>query len=257
MKKNAATKFNREQATKMIEGNMDIFLKKAQEAKQFIYVDLNGKEYRECAGAYNDYLVRAMSSDMSKLWVQLNITHNEFADEVATWSTKLQELNYAILRQMDDYNGDRPIVPLIKDGGPDLVKELLESMTKVKKSGILDNSEFENVKNKMDMWVDRVLYITSWAYYIEQMISIEDTRFDVQIKAYDDKNNLIFGIKDNDRAFVETTCKMREILLKAFLRIPVRDKESKLLLEKLNFLDVATQATMQGKLDKFIALLSK
>ena len=249
----------KEKMFESVKNSIEGYCKKAQEAPQTVYKDFDGKEYRECAGAYNDSLVRAMSHDMSKLWVHFTLTENPLAKEVGEWSLKMQEVNYAILRQIDDFNGDRPLLPLVEKDKEDLIEFLIESFGTVKKALPKDDEflEKKDIKNRIDLWADRLLYITSWAFYLEQQNEIEDAEFNAEIKMFDNDGNQISGLTEHEERFVKDLCTVRRFLLKAFLRIPVNADANKELLEKLNLLDIATRATLEGKIDRLFELLEE
>lgn len=74
------------------------------------YADRYGKTHYECPWAYDDYLSRAMASDMFSFYPMFYTRYPELAEHVMKWTEKMTNLNYRLMRMFDDDEGNRPCV---------------------------------------------------------------------------------------------------------------------------------------------------
>lgn len=163
-----------------------------EEAKSYIqstvmvYVDNRECEYHECRGVYNDYMSRAMASDMFYFFTMFNIKHQEFADNLIDWKSKMLELNYRLLRMIDDNIGERPLIKWKCKKAEKFIKEIKEVMDIVEKQNTENSDELLNeFLEKCQIWIQRIVHINTWALYLEDMYNIEHLLMRSQIEEID------------------------------------------------------------------------
>lgn len=222
---------------------------KAEKAKPVLYKDLNGHDHMRCAGAYNDIMHRHMANDMFKISIIYMDHTTEISKKASTWMDRFNELNYTILRMIDDKNGNRPLIEFNFEDS----KALIEEMTILKKelnTAIPSEKLRDMVKERLDIWVESLFYMEIYAYYLYELEEIDNTLIEASIRTYNMDDNMITGESLEDENFVKTLCSMRKILLEVFLKIPEYEKEHKFVWDKLRLLDVVTKTVMEGKMDE-------
>ena len=222
---------------------------KAEKAKPILYKDLSGHEYMRCAGAYNDIMHRHMADDMFKISIIYMDHTTEISKKASTWRDRFNELNYTILRMIDDKNGNRPLIEFNFDDS----KALIEEMTILKKelNTAIPSEKLRDVaKERLDIWVDSLFYMERYVYYLYELEEIDDILIEASLRTVDMDDNMITGESLEDENFVKTLCIMRKSLLEVFLKIPAYEKEAEFIWNKLRLLDIVTKAVMEGKMDK-------
>lgn len=74
------------------------------------YTDKRGKTYHECPGAYNDYMSRAIASDMFWFYPIFHAKYPELGDRIGGWYADMSSLNFRLMRMFDDEKGNRPLI---------------------------------------------------------------------------------------------------------------------------------------------------
>ena len=247
---------NRNGIINEIKNTLASAIKKAGEMMPMVYKDMRGKRHMQCAGAYNDMMGRAMASDMFML-TTLYMNHDlQAVKNASTWSERMNNLNFTVMRMGDDLEGDRPLIPYdFKDA-----ERMMEEMTNLKKKlpdAVPDEKIMNMVKERLDAWVERLYYMDIWAYYLMQLETIDDIRFHASMRMFDEQDNQISGLSEGDEKIVKAICDLRESLLKIFLKLPGSSKEHNLVFEKLGLLEIITQVIMEGKMEQLTAMIEK
>lgn len=242
--------------TDTIVQDIEEFIAAAEVAKPIVYKSYFGEEYEEKPGEYNDYMVRAMSSDMYHLYVWMNLrkSNGKVAKTMLTLTQKMADFNTELMRMFDDVKGDRPIKSYFHDNKCEkFVKELI----KIAKSDAFDDYKGDDVKKRIGIWIDRIMYQMSWAYALEQHVSIKDHLFNTGIREYDADGNFIDGLSEKDEEFVKILCDIRKVLLKALVKIPVDADLHDKCLDKLERLYIFTEAIVEGKKEELTRLVEE
>ncbi len=230
--------------------------KAANEAKPIVYTSDSGRTYEEAPGSYSDAMVRAMGFDIYSLYVWLRLHHpdTEYDDILMNCSHEFVDFNYEILRVMDDYTGNRPL-KLGQFLDSSRGEKFITDMGKIKRSGILsDHPDYEKIKAKMDLWVERVLYQLTWAYCLNQKVTIKEQILQSQTREIDADGNIIAGLTEEDKHLVKSLCDMRQFFMKMLIKIPVDTPEHQRCMDRIENLYLFAEATIEGKLDQLFEL---
>ena len=151
------------------------------------------------------------------------------------WDAKMSKLNYRLLRMMDDYTGDRPMKPwkfkkALKFAGE--VREVMKTATEINKNEFDDR--LDDFLERCRVWAARIIYMNTWAYYLENMENIDQTMTDMQTEIFDDNGNRISGLDEDKKKLVTTVCRIRERLTRLLIKIPVDTEDYKYVLDKLD-----------------------
>lgn len=225
------------------------------------YTDLGGRTYNECPGAYNDYMVRAMASDMLHYWVMFKVKSSKENSEnspkncsAILWEAsklmesampKMKTLNYELLRMMDDLKGDRPVKPWQFKKVESFIRLLTDATEKVNDSGMDDDAK-EKFHDRCKSWVVRLCYMNIWAFYLRQNYEMNYILMEAQMQEADSDGNLICGLAENEIEFVKLLISLRRTLLHLVLQVPVMSEDSDYIMDKLEVLEIMTEAIVRN-----------
>lgn len=203
-----------------------------------LYTDMRGKEYCECHTTYNDYMSRAMASDIFYFQIKLKLKTPELSDEIDTWMIKMSKLNYRLMRMIDDDAGDRPMIKWKSKKAEKFISEIKSVMNRAKKlNQELPDKLYQDFIDKCKIWMLRVGYMNTWAFYLEELKRIKQIYLESQIEEFDVNGNKISGLDEEGRVFMKRICEIREILTKLIVKIPVFSEDYKYIMGKLTLLD--------------------
>lgn len=248
--------FDREELTKKVMDELKKFFDAAKNAKTLHYRSLIGTEYEEEPGAYNDYMVRAMARDMMTFWLYVKAKDPEIGKIVESWMPKMTTHNTELMRMWDDFKGERPLKGKTFFNSRKGVK-FITAISKVAKSDVIKDVPIEDIKEKLIIWADRIVYQMSWAYYMEQKRYAKEQLMEAETKEIDADGNILHGLSEDDEAVVKSLCAMRNVLLKVFLKIPAGNPLHQELLDKIEWIHLIIQAVLEEKIDKLIGLIEK
>lgn len=202
------------------------------------YTDRYGKTHYECPWAYDDYLSRAMASDMFSFYPMFHARYPELAEHVMKWTEKITNLNYRLMRMFDDDKGNRPLRPW--NG-----KETLKFMEKIRAAVDIASAHYERSHDEIlkdflkrcHTWASRIIYMNTWAFYLETMDGIDQILFDTQLEMFDNDGNDISDLNKNERAAIKTICSLRKDMLKLLVAVPVDGDDHKYLMDRLKMFD--------------------
>lgn len=202
------------------------------------YTDRCGKTHYECPWAYDDYLSRAMASDMFSFYPMFHAKYPELAEHVMKWTEEMTNLNYRLMRMFDDDEGNRPLRPWN-------VKETLKLMEQITAAvdaalAYYEKNHDETLKdflNRCHTWVSRIMYMDTWAFYLETMAGIDQILFDTQLEMFDNDGNDISDLNKNERAAIKSICAVRKEMLKLLVAVPVDSNDHRYLMDKLKMFD--------------------
>ena len=210
------------------------------------YTDLGGRTYNECPGAYNDYMVRAMASDMLHYWVMFKVKSPEASKLMESAMPKMKTLNYELLRMMDDLKGDRPVKPWQFKKVESFIRLLTDVTEKVNDSDMDDDAK-EKFHDRCKSWVVRLCYMNIWAFYLRQNYEMNYILMEAQMQEADMDGNLISGLANDEIEFVKLLISLRRTLLHLVLQVPVMSEDSNYIMDKLEMLEIMTEAVMKNK----------
>lgn len=199
------------------------------------YTSMRNEDYCECPVGYSDDMSRAMASDMFYFQMMLSATYPELSNKIKGWMVRMSNLNYRLLRMMDDDAGDRPMRPwkfkkTLKFAEQiHTVMAMATELNKKKSDNLLDN-----FLEKCKIWVIRILDMNTWAYYLENMENIEQTMKDIQIEIFDNDGNKISGLDDEKKKLVTIICEIRRQLTELLIETPVNTTDYKYVMDKLD-----------------------
>lgn len=246
--------FNKDELTKQIENDLKKFFDAAKEAKTLHYKSLIGTEYEEKPGTYNDYMVRAMARDMLTFWLYVKNKDPEIGKIVESWMPKMTTHNTELMRMWDDFQGDRPLKgkPFFKGHK---CEKFITSISKVAKSDVINEIPIPDIKERLRIWADRIVYQMSWAYYMEQKRYAEEQLMEAETREIDADGNILHGLSEDDETAVKSLCAIRNILLKIFMKISVEDPLHQELFDKIEWIHLIIQAVLEGKIEKLMHLI--
>lgn len=224
------------------------------------YEDLGGRTYNECPGAYNDYMVRAMASDMLHYWVMFKVKSPEASKLMESAMPKMKTLNYELLRMMDDLKGDRPVKPWQFKKVESFIRLLTDVTEKVNDSDMDDDAK-EKFHDRCKSWVVRLCYMNIWTFYLRQNYEMNyilaesqmqekekpaDSPKELLCNSFGDSDgNLISGLTNDEIEFVKLLISLRRTLLHLVLQVPVMSEDSNYIMDKLEMLEIMTEAIVK------------
>lgn len=210
------------------------------------YQSFDGKLFTEDPGEYNEKMQRQIARDIMTFSFGMK---NETRDESMYWMPAVSTLNYDIMRAYDDVLGERP-VKAISDKR---FVELADSIRKVKASQAYQDSIYENIGEKLDFWLERVLYMQAWYYKLRQLHKIRYDRMEAEMKEYNyDGTELLSGLSEEDEKKVLNWCDIRENLLDLYIRISPSDKAFSEIKDLLEEIEEETETVLDKKGERFV-----
>ncbi len=244
MDKNA--KMSKDAILKSIEDAMEKILKASEEATQIVYKSGAGQEYRECPGAYNSVMTRAIAGDIAQLSLFMQSKDEDMTKDLKNAADHIRECDVALRRMFDDKNDHRPI----SEFPAHRIDAVIETMTRLKRSGYLTCPIISGYTDKMDIWVEKAAKMTIWAFYCETRDKLDVIVNKADMRLYDDNNNLIYGISEKDAESVKIVATMEQILLKALVRIPFSKKECHDCVDRIELIHILINAIAEGNAEK-------
>lgn len=210
------------------------------------YVSKQGEEFCECCGAYNDYMVRAMAHDMFHFQLVLHGKYPELTDMSDGWIIKMSRFNYRLLRMMDDDAGNRPM-----QNWP--YKKTCKFVNQIKKVIVIaseiygkdHNDLLEDFIKHCTVWAVRVVYMNTWAFYLQNLRDNKDMMTQSQIEMYDNDGNKISGLDEEGQKFMKAICTIRTELTKMIVKIPCGSKDYHYIMDKLERFEMIGEAIMK------------
>ena len=220
-------------------------LKAAADAPIKRYTSLNGVEYAECPGAYNDQMVRSMCHDMTQTWISYRNTPLE--EKVQGWMPKMTVFNTEVNRMIDDLNGDRPVKAQKLKKWNRLRAEIHEAL----RSPDINNSYITDIPERMLAWDDRLAYQLSWIYFLRENYHMN--YFEKQLGWTEEGSGKspMTGLTPAEEEQVRSIIKVRRMMLDTYLKIPVNTPEHKECLSKLGNLARAMDTILDHAADDF------
>lgn len=243
------TKAQREQKNMILaavrESMKDIF-KASKESSPLIYESVYGRKYIECPEAYSADMTRAICSDINRASLIMLTVDKEHADILKNLSEILESKDLTIRRMYDDQNDNRPVTKYEFINSTDLIRRVskLRDIFDTKESGL------GAYREKLSVWVERILKMDKEAYYINARETLKLVLAECDSQVFDSDGNLIYGPTDDDAKCVRILINMTEILLKVFLRIPGTRKESNECLDRIETLLMLIKVVLNGDTDK-------
>ncbi len=236
----------RKKMVKGIKSSLEGIFKASANAQPIFYKSGSGQEYKECAGAYSSIMTRAIAHDMTNLALFLYSKDKNIADKAKEASIAVRECDIELRRMFDDLKDNRPIVNFPAKKAYDAI----ECLADVKSSDYVTEPMIAHYIEKMNVWVDKIAKMNTWAYYCECICEIRETRQEAEMRAYDDDGNQVYGISEKDANAVDALLKMEQILLRALIRISFNDKESDLCMKRIEIVRYLTQAIVKNDTEK-------
>lgn len=210
------------------------------------YTDKSGKTYQECPGAYNDYMSRAMASDMFWFYPIFHTKYQELGDRIGGWYGNMNSLNFRLMRMFDDEKGNRPLMNWSEKKTWKLVKKIKNAVGMA--AAIHDKEKDPMLKDFMDrcvIWATRLVYMDDHAFCLHNMDCIDSTQFNSQIEVYDNDGQKISGLKKSEQDLIRTLCQMRAHLTRLLVKIPAGTEDHKYVMDKLELFEKMCDAIMQ------------
>lgn len=212
--------------------------------KQFVFKNYSGDEFRECAGAYNSKLTRAITHDT----IQLSVLFANIRCDVIDIMLKINQLDDNLMRMMDDKEAGRDLIDF--DYGT--VATLIERMSKIKPDVKVNKKITENMQDLLILNVIRLSYMVKWANYLQTLERIESFEFDSTVQMFDtDGVNQLDGLSDKDITDIRMFLDYEKKFLYLYL-IANSENEEKSFAEALK-MEYMAKLIADGKIDEFLA----
>lgn len=210
------------------------------------YISKRNEEYYECPGAYNDYMTRAMASDMFYFHLILKTKYPELADMISGWIVKMSKFNYRLMRMMDDNAGDRPMKKWNNKKTCKFVKQIKKAMeTGIEIYKQTSDDMLKDFLERCKIWVTRIVYMNTWAFSLENMEDIEQTQIESQTEMYDNDGNKVSGLDENGRTLMKSICYIRRELTGLVLQLPVNSDDYDYVMDKLEMFNKMGHVIME------------
>lgn len=192
------------------------------------YVSLEDVGYCECPTGYNGDMSCAMASDMACFRIMLSGKYPGLAGLLDGWAPRMARFNGKLVRMMDDDADGRPI-------GPWKFKKALEFASRIQdaaktamginKTG--PDSTLDSFIGTCRVWAARIIYMNTWAYYLENMADIGQVVSGMQAGAF-------AGLDRDKKKCILAICRVRRKLTELAIEIPVDTKDYKYVMDKLD-----------------------
>ena len=212
--------------------------------KQFIFKNYSGDEFRECVGAYNSKLTRAITHDT----IQLSVLFANIRCDVIDIMLKINQLDDNLMRMVDDREAGRDLIDF--DYGT--VATLIERMSKIKPDVKVNKEITENIQDLLILNVMRLSYMVKWANYLQTLERIESFEFDNTVQMFDANGvNQLDGLSDKDITDIRMFLDYEKKFLYLYL-IADSENEEKSFAEALK-MEYMAKLIADGKIDEFLA----
>lgn len=213
--------------------------------KQFVFKNHSDNEFRECTGAYNSKLTRAITHDA----MQLSVLFADVRSDVIDIMLKINQLDDNLMRMIDDREAGRDLIDF--DYGS--VATLIERISKIKPDVKVNKELAENIRDLLILSVMRLSYMVKWANYLQTLERIESFEFDSTVQMFDaDGVNQLDGLSDEDikdiRMFLDYEKKFLYLYLTA---VADSEEEEKSFTEALK-MEYMAKLIAEGKVDEFL-----
>ncbi len=240
---------------KKFKNQMKPAFKASENAEPITFKNRLGKEHCQCPGTYNDYMNRAIASDLLFYGATGPKEYADKNENIIKFATKFRNFNFDTLRMIDDMKGNRDIKCLDNEN----LVSAIESLKNIAsdKAYIEAHTMSEDFAYCIKLAMMQLLYMQTWAFYIIQLDDMKIQEMKVQTKIYDANNeNMLNGLSESDETLVIYIIKLRRILLHVLLRLNTLNKEYDLVFDKLATLELITKAILEGKMDDLCKLVN-
>ena len=214
----------REKVTKEIENSLDSLFKKAGLAVSIQYTGNHGVTETEDPGTYNHHLTELMIYDARNMSLFGSGKNKELSEVFGKTASMLGEYDLAVRRRLDDWKDNRPLTEFPFD---DDLAELISHMSKLTKEGRLEPLQCKDIREKSKAWIERLLKLSIYAWYIEKRKKTGDVLATVDMRGFDEDGNLVWGISEKDADAAKTIASIMKLMLKSIIRLPAGSEEIK------------------------------
>lgn len=240
------TKKSKDMILKGIKKAMEGIFKASADAQPLNYTDGTGCKHQECAGVYNSAMTRAIAHDMMSLALFLYTKNKGLADKVKSAAADVRECDIVLRRMFDDRRDNRPVCNFPSKKTYDAI----ECLAIVKKSKYANDPMVKHYIGIMKVWLEKIAKMNAWAYYCECQEEIRYAAHEADMRAFDNDGNQVYGMSKKDAECVKIMLSMEQIMLKAFIRIPFRCKESDDCMNKIEIIKTLIKAIIENDTDK-------
>ena len=212
--------------------------------KQFVFNNHSGDEFRECAGAYNSKLTRAITHDT----IQLSVLFVDIRCDVIDVMLKINQLDDNLMRMIDDREAGRDLI----DFDYKSVATLIERMSKIKPDVKANKEIAKNIRDLLILNVMRLSYMVKWANYLQTLERIESFEFDSTVQMFDaDGVNQLDGLSDKDIKDIRMFLDYEKKFLYLYLTTADSEDEEKSFTEALK-MEYMAKLIAEGKVNEFL-----
>ncbi len=209
------------------------YIQLSEDSVPMTYTSQTGQVYEQGLGKYNPKLYKAIATDLFYFYCMQWNRGTDYAEIVKTWADRLEKLNKSICTMCEEYSNQQPISEFDFEDAIALMREFLYLK---EKGGFLN----EKIKKQIISWCTALPYMQTYAYYVCQL---------QEIKEQSDLS------KDNED--VNALLKLRTLMLRLFMRIPVTSKEHKELLDRLELIRIMIVTKLNGTEDELLKIFEK
>ena len=212
--------------------------------KQFVFKNYSGDEFRECMGAYNSKLTRAITHDT----IQLSVLFVDIKCDVIDVMLKINQLDDNLMRMIDDREAGRNLI----DFDYKSIATLIKRMSKIKPDVKANKEIAENLRDLLILNVMRLSYMVKWANYLQTLERIESFEFDSTVQMFDaDGVNQLDGLSDKDIKDIRMFLDYEKKFLYLYLTTTDSEDEEKSFTEALK-MEYMAKLIAEGKVDEFL-----
>lgn len=213
--------------------------------RQFVFKNHSGNEFRECAGAYNSTLTRAITHDA----IQSSVLFADIRGDVIDVMLKINQLDDNLMRMMDDREAGRDLI----DFDYESVATLIGRMNEMKPDIKINKELAENIRDLLILSVMRLAYMVKWANYLQTLERIESFEFDSTVQMFDaDGVNQLDGLSDEDIEAVHMFLDYEKKFLHLYLTAEVDSEDEEKSFEEALKMEYAAKLIAEGKVDEFL-----
>ena len=224
------------------------YFEAAEKATPVQYQCMSGTTYTEKPGTYDKDLTKAIARDA--ILLSMAAGKDQRTKELLQGiMPAFIDLSTELERAADDLKGDRPVKTPDKEVFAKLKADLAEIRKRVKEEGIaLPEREGMTADERLAFWEERAEYMESWHSVIREKYKLDFDLMEADLQEYDaEGTTLLNGLSDADRTIATNLLKMKGILLKQYLLIPVREAEHTLLKREMKRLQETAEAILDKK----------
>ena len=229
----------REKVTKEIENSLDSLFKKAGLAVSIQYTGNHGVTETEDPGTYNHHLTELMIYDAKNMSLFGSGKDKELSEVFGKTASMLGEYDLAVRRRLDDWKDGRPLTEFPFD---DDLAELISHMSKLTKEGRLEPLQCKDIREKSKAWIERLLKLSIYAWYIEKRKKTGD----------------VLATVDADAA--KAIASIMKLMLKSIIRLPAGSEEIKDAMGKVELMEAYMTAIAEADedfLERFDDVINK